>query len=96
MPDDTVELQRVSQIGETLEDFLHSRHWDVFKAEVLDVLYQKAFKEFITADPSDTLQIMQVQQGGKVIKNIETMVEGLINAGRLARHHLANLPQEEE
>lgn len=93
--DEMLRLQEISRVGEELDNFRNSGGFQSLKIHILDPMYQGAFEAFTRVDPSDSLQVVQTQQMGKVIKEIERLIESKIQEGRLARHTIAELPGNE-
>lgn len=88
-------LEDISRAGDELQGFMSGGAYEILKRHILDPMYLGAFEAFKRVDPSDSLQVLQTQQIGKVIVEIEKLIEGKIQEGRLAKISLAELPETE-
>ena len=93
-PPDHEVLLDLAKRGETLESLVTSQHFQVLLDEILEPMYQEAFKTWTKINPENFSEICQAQKMGQLIEEIKIRVERKITAGRAARQQLIDLSQE--
>lgn len=89
------QLTDISRVGDELERFYREGAFGILKKHILDPMYEEAFIAFTKVEPSDAMGITQTQMMAKVIKTIESRIESKINEGRVAKHRILSLNEEE-
>lgn len=93
-PPEHVVLLDLARQGESLEALVTGQHFQVLLDEILDPMYQEAFKTWTKINPENFSEVCQAQKMGQLIEEIKMRVERKITAGRVARQQLIDLAQE--
>jgi len=94
--DQTEHDRQRSLLGDSLRVLIDTREWGIFKAEVLDVMHNKAFDLFQEIDPTIPNAVIECQQMARIVRSVEDRVNQLIAEGRLAQENLRRLSEGEE
>jgi hypothetical protein len=93
--DETTEYMKDARMGQAMDNLNNNPDFHVFRAEILDVIANDAFKIFTDAPADDTAAITGAQQMKKVVDRIDIEMTSLIEQGRLATSYLNNSNTED-
>lgn len=88
------EFEERSRKGDEVYNF-YVNAYPVLNKYILLPLEQKAFETFVKVDPSDMTQVIETQKMVQIINAIRTMIQTVIEEGRLAKQTLKTLPTED-
>ncbi len=91
-----MDYRKEARSGEAMLNLAESEDFRIFRAEILDVIKEDAFKIFTDSPADDTIAIVGAQQMNKVIDRIDILMIDLVERGRHALSQLKDSNHEED
>lgn len=91
-----MDYRQEARNGEAMLNLANNEDFRIFKAEVLDVIREDAFKIFCDTPADDKIAIIGAQQMKKVVDRIDGLMIDLVERGRLALDNLRNSNPNDE
>jgi len=88
-------LKEISQKGDMFEVFLKEGCYETLNKYILEEIEKEAFNTYKNVIPENVSEVIQSQMMGKIVDLIRRKIENKIQEGRLAKHRLSTLSDEE-
>lgn len=92
-------LEEKAHAGDAMRDFLNNGSYDLLNKKILEPMERAAFEVFKKIKADDHIGIVEAQMMSKVINQIRSTIESIIQEGQLAQETIRTsyaLPLKED